>query len=88
MSVSGPELHDRKPIELTPPVALTQLVPCWVRKRDNQFPTFSGVVEKADNPRIEAGVILELGHLIVHRADDVRPTIESACSQQIRSVFI
>lgn len=87
MSVSDPELHDRKPVELAPPVALTQVVPCWVRKRGDQFPTFSNVVKERDNSRIKAGVILEIDHLIVSHADDTRPTINSAGSQQIRSVF-
>ncbi|MGJ4931284.1 hypothetical protein ACQR1I_17760 [Bradyrhizobium sp. HKCCYLS2038] len=57
MSVSDPELHDHKPVELTPPVALTQLVPCWIRERGDQFPTFSNVVEERDNPWIKASVI-------------------------------
>ena len=65
MSVSGPELHDRKPVELTPTVALTQLIPRGVRERGDQFPTFSNVVEERDNPWIKASVILEPGHLIV-----------------------
>ncbi len=88
MSVSGPELHDRKPIELTPPVALTHLVPCWIWKRDNQFPTFSGVVEKVDNTWIKTSIILALGHLIARPADDVRPTVRSEEPRQCRSVFI
>lgn len=76
MSVWGPELYDRKPVEPTPPIALAQLVPCLVRERGYQFPTFSDVVEERNDLGIKARVIPELGHLIARHADCVRPTFK------------
>ncbi len=88
MSVSGPELHDRKPVELTPTVALTQLIPRGVRERGDQFPTFSNVVEERDNLRIKASAILELGQPTARHVDGFRPTIKREVARQCRSVFV
>ncbi len=88
MSVSNPELDDRKPVELTPPVALTQLVPRWVRERGDQFPTFSNVVEERYDPRIKASVILQFGQPTARHFDGFRPTINSEDLRQFRSFFI
>lgn len=88
MSVSDPDLYDRKAVELTPTVALTQLIPRGVRERGDQFPTFSNVVEERDNPWIKASVILEPGHLIAHHADGFRPPLKREARRQCRSVFI
>lgn len=89
MQVSIPELNDRRPIELTPSEALAQLSTFLIRKRGYQFPTFSDVVEKPHDRRIQPSlVVLELVKPIVRHADGVRPTIRCIGRWWRGSVFI
>ncbi len=89
MQVSIPELKDRQPIELTPSEALAQLSPFLIRKRGYQFPTFSDVVEKPDDRRIQPSlVVLDLANPILRHADGVRPTIRCIGRCWRGSVFI